>query len=168
MKFETLRYGEIQVQPEDIYTFPEGLLGFPNCVHYTFVNEEGISPFKILQSLDSSSLAFAVIDPLVVKPKYHFQLTKEDISIIHAADVDTISVYCIVNLARNIKDATINLQGPLVINKLNRLGHQFVLFDDEYSVNEKLLSAEMLQRSVPEILKNAKSTAESSEKNKVG
>lgn len=147
MKFETLRYGEITVQPQDIYTFPEGLLGFPNCVHYAFLSEEGIAPFKILQSLDAPSLAFAVLDPLVVKPDYHFQLTKEDISIIQSEDTSNISVYCIANLARTLKEATINLQGPLVINNAARLGHQFVLFEEGYSVNERLLSDAMLQKS---------------------
>ena len=147
MKFETFRYGTINIQPEDIYTFPEGLLGFPNCNRFTLIDEESAAPFRILQSLDISNLAFVVIDPLIVKPDYHFKLTLDDLKVIKTNKVENVSVYSIVNLAKDIKQATINLQGPLVLNSKEHLGHQFVLFDESYSVSEKLVTKPIADKS---------------------
>lgn len=148
MKFKTLRYGEIHIQPDDIISFPEGLLGFPNCHKYVFIDEEDAFPFRILQSLENSKLAFVVIDPLIVRPDYHFKLTLEDIKKIKATKVDNLQIYCIVSLAKELHNATINLQGPLVINKIDRLSHQFVLFDEQYAVNEKLINDSVLKEKV--------------------
>ncbi|MBL0691987.1 MAG: flagellar assembly protein FliW [SAR324 cluster bacterium] len=145
MKLDTLRYGTIHIEPDDIWTFPEGLLGFPNCTEFTFINEEDTAPFRILQSLDSPSLAFVLIDPLIVNPTYHFKLTLDDIKVIKTSKVDNVSVYCIVSLSESLKDATINLQGPLVVNNKAKMGHQFVLFEDDYSVNEKLIKEDVIK-----------------------
>ena len=153
MKFETLRYGTIHVNREDIITFKEGLLGFPKCTRFALLDEEEAVPFRILQSLDTAHLAFVVIDPLIIRPDYHFKLTMDDIKIINAPDVKNVSVYCIVSLASNLKDATINLQGPLVINNHNQLAHQYILFDDLYAVNERLIKTD--QKAVKKELNQA-------------
>ena len=139
MRFETSRFGEIHVSSDQIFVFPEGLLGFANCTRYTFVSEEGTAPFKMMQSLDNPSLAFVVVDPLIVKTDYNFQVTQEDLVKIKAKDVDGLVVYAIVTLAGALKDATVNLLGPLIINPSTRLGHQFVLMDEAYTTREPLL-----------------------------
>lgn len=157
MKFETFRYGSINIKTEDIITFKEGLLGFPNCQKFTFIDEEDAAPFRIMQSLDVSNLAFVVIDPLIIKPNYHFKLTVEEIKIIEASTIENVSVYTIVNLAKSVKDATVNLQGPIVINNKAKLGHQFVLFDENYTVVEKLVNEQQTKKIDANPLKNASS-----------
>ncbi len=145
MKVETFRYGSIDIQNEDIYTFPEGLLGFPNCNKFTIVDEDSAAPFRILQSLDQPNIAFVIIDPLIVRSSYHFKLTLDDIKIIEATSVENVSVYCIVNLAKSIEESTINLQGPVVLNNKAKIGNQFVLFDESFSVSEPIVKLEQAQ-----------------------
>ena len=67
MKFETTRFGQIEVNSEDIVIFPDGLLGFPDCSKYTLIDEDRAAPFRMLQSLEKSDLAFVVIDPFGCK-----------------------------------------------------------------------------------------------------
>ena len=139
MKFDTTRFGQIDVKSEDIIIFPDGPLGFPDCTRFTFIDEERAMPFRMLQSLDNSALAFVVVDPLISSPEYHFDVTVEDLKLIKADTTDNLLVYVIVTMNRNIHEVTVNLQGPLVINPEQRLGHQFVLVDTEYTTREKLL-----------------------------
>ncbi len=139
MKFETSRFGQIDVKNEEILIFPEGPLGFPDCTRFTLIQEEKAHPFSMLQSLDNANLAFVIIDPLVVRHDYHFNVTKEDLQLVKAESVDEMVVYAIVTMAAELSDVTVNLQGPLVINKKRRIGHQFVLIDSEYTTRESLV-----------------------------
>ena len=139
MKFDTTRFGQIDVKPEDIMIFPDGPLGFPDCTRFTIIDEERAAPFRMLQSLDNSALAFVVVDPLIAKPDYQFDVTVEDLKLIKADSTDNLLVFAIVTMNRNIHEVTINLQGPLVINPKQKLGHQFVLIETDYTTREKLL-----------------------------
>lgn len=139
MKFDTTRFGQIDVKPEDILIFPDGPLGFPDCTRFTFIDEERAAPFRMLQSLDNPALAFVVVDPLMARPDFQFDVTMDDLKLIKAENTDNLLVYAIVTMNRNIHEVTINLQGPLVINPTQKLGHQFVLIDTEYTTREKLL-----------------------------
>lgn len=140
MKFDTTRFGQIEVKPEDIMIFPDGPLGFPDCTRFTFVDEERAAPFRMLQSLDNPALAFVVVDPLIARPDYHFDVTMDDLKLIKAESTENLLVYSIVTMNRNIHEVTVNLQGPLVINPKQKLGHQFVLIETDYTTREKLLT----------------------------
>ncbi len=139
MKFDTTRFGQIDVKPEDTLIFPDGPLGFPDCTRFTFIDEERAAPFRMLQSLDNPALAFVVVDPLMARPDFQFDVTVDDLKLIKADNTDKLLVYAIVTMNRNIHEVTINLQGPLVINPSQKLGHQFVLIDTDYTTREKLL-----------------------------
>ena len=139
MKFDTTRFGQIEVKSEDVVNFSEGLLGFPDCKKFTMIADEGSKPFKMLQSLDNPALAFVVIDPVIAQPNYHFNVTPDELKNIKTKNTEELEVYVIVTMATNVKDVTVNLQGPLVISSHNKLGHQFVLVNTPYTTREKLL-----------------------------
>lgn len=136
--YETTRFGQIDVKDEDVITIPDGPLGFSDCTRWTFVDEDKAVPFRMLQSLDNMKLAFCVLDPLVARPDYAFNVTADDLKLIKATITQGLHVYCIVALSPKIEDVTINLQGPLVFNTINKLGAQFVLINSEYTTREKL------------------------------
>lgn len=140
MKFETTRFGTIEVSSEEIHVFPDGPLGFPECTRFVFLDEENTAPFRMMQSLDNPTLAFVVVDPQAVRPDYTFQVTKDDLAQVKATDTSGLKVYAIVTMSKELKDVTVNLQGPLVINPDERLGHQFVLNTDEYTTRESIVT----------------------------
>ena len=47
-------------------------------------------------------------------------------------------VYVIVTMSKEMKDVTINLQGPLLFNLEKRLGLQFIIPDGKYSTRHLL------------------------------
>jgi len=140
MKFETTRFGSIEINSDEVFIMPEGPLGFPDCTRFVFIEEDGTHPFRMMQSLDKPSLAFVVVDPLMVKNDYTFSVTKNDLKQIKADDVEALHVLAIVTMAQEFKNITVNLQGPIVINTQARLMNQFVLVNSPYTTKEKLLA----------------------------
>ncbi len=145
--YKTSRFGTIQVEDRETVIIPDGPLGFPDYTLWTFIDEERAVPFRTMQSLDNPALAFIVVDPLITKPDYQFNVTLEDLKLISdkkhlQTSTDNLEVYCIVTMDRNIHEVTLNLQGPIVINPKTKLGHQFVLVDSDYTTREKLLKTD--------------------------
>ena len=64
MKIQTTRFGEIDVRDDDIYNFPEGMLGFGAFKKYFTLNNPSGGPFEWLQSLNAPNLAFVVCEDL--------------------------------------------------------------------------------------------------------
>lgn len=140
MKVKTTRFGTIDVKEEQVVTLAEGMLGFSECSRYTLMDDEIGEPFMWMQSLDIPSLAFVVIDPAIILPSYHFSVKKDQIKNLATDNVDDLQVYVIVTMAANILDVTVNLQGPLVVNKNKRVGLQVVLNDPNFSTRHPLFT----------------------------
>lgn len=140
MKVQTTRFGTIDVKEPDVITLVEGMLGFSECTRYVTMDDEIGEPFMWMQSLDIPSLAFVVIDPAIILPSYHFSVKKEQIKALETNSVDDLQVYVIVTMAANILDVTVNLQGPLVVNKTKRIGQQIVLNDPNFSTRHPLFT----------------------------
>jgi flagellar assembly factor FliW len=122
--------------------FPAGLPGFPDS--HRFHLEQwggGDSPFMLLTSLDEADVGFVVVAPWVFYPDYEFDLdrgTAERLGITDAADA---LVFCVVTLRDRPEDATVNLLGPIVVNRHNREAAQAVLPGGDYSVRAPLAGA---------------------------
>lgn len=140
MKVQTTRFGSIEVQEDEVVTLVEGLLGFSECTRFTTFSDEIGEPFKWMQSLDNPSLAFVVVDPALILPKYQFSLQRDKVAALEVEKAEDLQVYVIVTMAANILDITVNLQGPVVINKRNRVGMQIVLNDPTFSTRHPLFT----------------------------
>lgn len=140
MKVQTTRFGTIDVQEAQVLTLVEGMLGFSDTHRYVLMDDEIGEPFMWMQSLDIPSLAFVVIDPAIILPSYHFSVKKDQIKALETNSVEDLQVYVIVTMAANILDVTVNLQGPLVVNKKKRVGQQIVLNDPNFSTRHPLFT----------------------------
>ena len=125
MKVETTRFGQIEVDENRLIKFPSGLLGFPDSHDFALVQTNDEGSFFWLQSIDRSELAFVVCDPLLFLPDYQVAVKPEDLNKISLSNMDDVQVLIIIN--KIDRTLTGNLQGPLVINAINRHGRQFVL-----------------------------------------
>ena len=71
MRLKTRHFGEIEIDQNQIFTFEEGLPGFERVKQFILlaVNEQD-SPFSWLQSIEDYNLAFAVVNPFMIKNDY--------------------------------------------------------------------------------------------------
>ncbi len=147
MKVQTTRFGTIDVAEEDVVTLAEGMLGFSEDTRFTLVPDELGEPFLWMQSMEEPSLAFVVIEPSRVLTEYHFSVKKDQIKALKTDDVEDLQVYVIVTMASSVLDVTVNLQGPIVINKHTQVGQQIVLNDPKFSTRHPLFTDEPEQES---------------------
>ena len=140
MKVQTTRFGTIEVQEDQVITLAEGMLGFSDCSRFVLMDDEIGEPFKWMQSMEIPSLAFVVIDPALILPTFHFSVKKDQIKALNTKNVEDLQVYVIVTMAPDILDVTVNLQGPIVVNKHNNVGIQIVLNDPNFNIRHPLFT----------------------------
>lgn len=138
MQIQTSRFGTIEIDEQQIITMPNGLLGFSSSRLYTLLEDDIGSPFKWFQSVENEALAFVTIDPQLVVSNYTIAVSEEHLKKLQTADVTELMVLVIVTMTKDIKNVTINLQGPLVVNREKRIGLQLVIPDGVYSTRHPL------------------------------
>lgn len=138
MKIKTTRFGELEVNPNDIITFSEGLLGFENLKKY-FVVDPGDSTLILwLQSIEDDKVAFPIIEPKIFKPDYIAKLLPADLNGLELETLQTAKLYSILTIPANVTEMSANLKAPVVVNSAKKVGKQIVLQDSKLSVKHEM------------------------------
>jgi len=131
MKIETYLFGDVEVSPEKIISFPNGLVGFEQSKRYMMAHEEGkASPTSYtLQSVDEPMLAFQIVDPTTFGFNYELALTDAENALLQSPAPEDVVVMQILYKSDEDGKPTImpNLRAPLVINTKARVGLQKVM-----------------------------------------
>lgn len=130
MKIDIAKFGlkDVPVNPDAVFTFPQGLLGFENCKRFTLFHEEGKPTVFWLQSLDDENISFSVVEPGMIDICYEIELSEADCTLLDMKDTSEIVI--VVILYRKEADGgkiAANTFSPLVLNTRARLGMQKVL-----------------------------------------
>ena len=110
---------------ESIIRLPYGLLGFERVKNYVLLTRPHEEPFMWLQMLDEARQAFLVVSPFLVLPGYQPDIAEGDVKFLELNDPADALLVNIVTLRDN-GHATINLKGPLVINRHTMVGKQVI------------------------------------------
>ena len=145
MKLETTRFGNLDIEENEIIEFPDGLYGFEKETRFTFLtfNPNVESPMEWMQSIQSPHLAFVITDPHLYVPEYKLKLLVEDKKKVALEPDEPFLTRSIVTIPEKYTEMTANLVAPLVINFSKRIGKQFVLTSMEYDTRHYLLPEEM-------------------------
>ena len=143
MKLHARSFGEIEINEEDILTFPEGIPGFEDLKKYIIINNpDEENPFDWLQSVDNGDLAFVIINPFFIKPDYDIVIPQSALEKLKIKDESDVVLYSIVVVPEKIEDMTVNLTGPIVINVREKLGKQIILDDKRYTTKHYIFKTE--------------------------
>lgn len=130
MQVETFLFGTVQVNPESIINFPNGLVAFENSKRYMLVHEEvnGEAASFTLQSIDDPALAFQIVDPTALGFHYELALTDAENALLQSPAPEDVAVMLVL-FKQNGEQSAIspNLRAPLVINTRARIGLQKVM-----------------------------------------
>jgi flagellar assembly factor FliW len=129
-------------------TFSRGLLGFEDYHRFTLQRDPVWAPLCRLQSLDDSSLSFVLAPPRLFQPHYTFVLDPLEITELGECRADEIEVWAIVTMPENPSETSMNLQGPILINKRNHLAKQIVLGRSEYPTRYRIFSSDADEEAV--------------------
>ncbi len=139
MKVKTKGFGEIEVSEKQRIFFKNGILGFEDIHDFLLLDTEDGSPFYWLQAEKISEIAFVIIDPRIIVPDYKIEVDSNELEELEIKKDEDILQFSIVTIYENLQDITINLLGPVIINKTNHYAKQLINQNEEYSVKHPLL-----------------------------
>jgi flagellar assembly factor FliW len=141
VKVNTTRFGELEVNKEDIINFQEGLLGFDDITSFFIVDPGDNTLILWLQSIEKPEIAFPIIEPKIFKPDYVAKLLPTDINAVKLEDLAEARIYTILTIPANIKEMSANLKAPIVINNIKKIAKQIVLQDNKLTVKYEMYKA---------------------------
>ncbi|RJP26187.1 MAG: flagellar assembly protein FliW [Candidatus Abyssobacteria bacterium SURF_5] len=143
MKISSKALGEIEVAEQQCFEMPAGMIGFPRLRRYALVPfPDSDVPFFWWQSLEDASLCFVLIDPGLVFSDYQVSVSAEELAEIELSEPASATVLAVVTIPENPRDMTVNLMGPLVINRAAGKAAQLVLTDSRFTTKHRILPAE--------------------------
>jgi flagellar assembly factor FliW len=118
------------------------LPGFPH-VHRFRLSPWGPpgSPYLLLRAVDDPDVGFVVVPPWVFYPDYEFDLDDASAERLGLSVADDAIVLAVVTLRDRPEAATLNLLGPIVVNRHTHDAAQVVLPTSSYSVRAPLAVA---------------------------
>ncbi len=138
MGINTTRFGELNVNNNDVITFNEGLLGFENLTKYFVVDPGDNTLILWLQSVDDANVAFPIIEPKIFSPDYIVKLTTLELQTLGLESVNNAKIYSILTIPQNVTEMSANLKAPIVINNQKKIAKQIVLQDSKLSVKHEM------------------------------
>ena len=135
MNVNTTRFGNLEVNNQDIITFNDGLLGFDNLKRYFIVDPGDSTLILWLQSIDDGNVAFPIIEPKIFKPDYIAKLVPSDLVALEMDTVNNSKIYCVITIPSDVTTMTANLKAPVIINSDKKIAKQVVLQDSKLVVN---------------------------------
>ncbi|HEX7064431.1 MAG TPA: flagellar assembly protein FliW [Bacillales bacterium] len=139
MKINTKYQGSIEIADSEIIRFEYGLPGFSDEKRFVISPFAEGTPFFILQSVDSPSLAFVAADPFLFYKDYDFTLADSAAEQLEIESGEEAAVYAVLTLKDPFEQTTANLQAPIIINHRKQKGKQLVLDDSPYGTSHLLI-----------------------------
>jgi flagellar assembly factor FliW len=136
MHIETTRFGQLEIDPQKIIHFAQGLIGFPEEKTFVMINHRGLDTLAWLQSTRSPGIALPVVGVQALAPLY------PDVSLEDAArkaglegsadDMAALVVLCAMPNA----PVTVNLVAPIIVNAESWQGVQTILDGTKFTTRE--------------------------------
>ena len=138
-KINTLRFGELEIEEQDVVRFADGIPAFEDEHEFVVLPYEEGTPYMFLQSMATPELAFLMTDPFVFFPDYSFELDEENMDKLEIKTMDDVLVCTLISIPRSgVADMTTNLLAPVVINRHTMQAKQIVLEKTQYTTKHRL------------------------------
>ncbi len=124
VKFETSRFGTLEVEDDRIINFPDGLLGLPDNKRYILLDYKD-TPLKWLQAVDNPQAAFIVLEPTVLSPDYSINLDPRTRKYLQLENDNDLAVIVIIRV--EAERVIANFRGPILLNANLMKGIQIVM-----------------------------------------
>ncbi len=134
---------EVWVKPME-FKLSNGLIGFPDEIEFELlVNAEEL-PFMWIRSCQNHELGFIVIEPSAFLPDYEIDIADDDAEELGISSFEDTLILNIVTLrgGEDIESATVNLVGPILLNRNTLVGKQVIVSNhSKYSTKHPILSS---------------------------
>ncbi len=133
MKAKTRLFGEIDIEEEKIITLESGMIGLPEMQQFALIfdnEKKSGGSIKWLQSMDDPETAFPVMDPTEIAADYNPTINDDLLQPLGTLNEENTFVIAVLTVPRNVKEMSVNLKAPIVINTDTGKGKQIIVEDD--------------------------------------
>ena len=136
MVIKTKLFGEIEVNEDKLIRFETGIVGFPELKDFLLIHdsENDKSNISWMQSVQEPAFAMPVINPLFIVDTYNPEIEDELLTPLGNLNQNDMLVLVTITVPKDIKQMTINLRAPIVINGENRRACQVIVEGEKYAV----------------------------------
>lgn len=138
MVINTRIFGEVTIDDNKMIHFPSGIVGFPELIDFALIHDadQGLKGgISWMQSVQEPGFAMPVIDPLAVKQDYAPLVDDELLKVI--GGMGNILVLVTITVPSDLKEMSVNLKAPLIINADTRKACQ-VIVEADYPVKYQI------------------------------
>ncbi len=129
MRIETQRFGTLRFNADELFLFPNGLVGMETLRQWALVSDPDNPSVAWLQSASRGDRAIAMISPRVFFKDYRVHVTRRDLAVLNmqpGADL-----FVLTTVSGHVGKLTTNLRAPILLNLDRRLGCQVITDDDQ-------------------------------------
>lgn len=129
MRIETDRFGSLQLDEQELFLFPQGLIGLETLRQWALIPDPENPAVAWLQSASRGDRALAVISPRAFVPDYRVHVSQRSVEVLQLRSNHR--TYIVTTVAGGVGQLTTNLRAPIIMNLDRRLGCQVVTGDDQ-------------------------------------
>ncbi|MGL4561892.1 MAG: flagellar assembly protein FliW [Brevinema sp.] len=123
---KTRDFGDIEVSQCTSVTFKKPLFGFEYLTEFYLIPLQEPEQFTILQSKEDINVSFTMTQPSLFLSDYVLDINDDDASVLEFENHEDLYDFAIVTISENIEDITMNILGPVIINKKNGFAIQTI------------------------------------------
>ena len=124
MKINTRDFGEVEITQNDIISFDNKIFGFEEYTDFVMLyDDEFDGEYVWLQSTENSELCFIMANPKLISdynPEYKAEA-------VNALGEGNLEHWVMMVVKDDIKESTVNLKSPVIINTDNHKAMQLIL-----------------------------------------
>jgi flagellar assembly factor FliW len=129
MQITTTRFGIVDIDPDDVLLFSNGVFAFESQRHWVLLADADNGAVAWLQSVTDPAVALPLVSPRRFFPGYQVRIARNQLTTLELAAMDKAFVLTVVS--NNDGRLTANLKAPVIINLDRRFGRQVVTSDDQ-------------------------------------
>lgn len=114
MQIQTKFHGNIEIKPDQTWSFPKGIPGFEDEKQFALLSIEGNDIFQVLQSTQTPTIALIVANPYTLIEDYSFDVDEPTINLLDINSEQDVFILSVISLKEPFESSTINLQAPLI------------------------------------------------------
>jgi flagellar assembly factor FliW len=141
MQIQTKFFGVIDLAEDKIIEFEQGLVGFDTQKKFTLIYDiEDKEDTRItwLQSVDMPELAIPLMNPFSILPSYNPMVQDDWLQVLGQISEKDLILFVTLTVPKDVKDTSVNLKAPILVNTTTKKGCQLILDNPEYDVKFKI------------------------------
>jgi flagellar assembly factor FliW len=150
MRINTQRFGTLSLNAEQLFLFPQGLIGMETLRQWALLPDQDNPSVAWLQSASRGDRAIAVISPRAFFADYQVHISRRELASLHMRP--GAEVYVMTSVSGHVGKLTTNLRSPILLNLSRRLGCQVITNDDQ-PIQQQLPLAIAKQPKVADIVR---------------